>query len=162
LARSSRRNTVPIGFTGWHADFPDPSTFFEPTLSSTAIQDEESQNAAFFSNAEFDEILNRARRSTDRAERMRLYRRAEAIVVEEAPWATAYSYRYLELWQPYVHGYHPHPVLSQNVRDMWFDLDQRKQARSAAPCWGGLPGLEHRCGEHGARTTLALALGRPP
>ena len=161
LAKSSRRNTVQIGFTGWHADFPDPSTFFEPTLSSSAIQEEESQNAAFYSNPKLDRILTEARRSSDRARRMQLYREAEAIVADDAPWATAYSYRYFELWQPYVHGYRPHPVLSQYVRNMWFDREQQKTARGNAPCWNGVPGLDRRC-KHAPRTTLALALGRLP
>ncbi|MCA9596230.1 MAG: hypothetical protein KC776_23105, partial [Myxococcales bacterium] len=122
---------------------------------------EESQNAAFYSNPKLDRILTEARRSSDRARRMQLYREAEAIVADDAPWATAYSYRYFELWQPYVHGYRPHPVLSQYVRNMWFDREQQKTARGNAPCWNGVPGLDRRC-KHAPRTTLALALGRLP
>lgn len=132
LARTSRRKTVPFGFTGWHADFPDPSTFFEPILSTKSIQDEESQNTAFFSNKELDALLERARRSVDEKERLSLYRRAEEIVVEEAPWATAYSYSYFELWQPYVKGYRPHPVMTQYVRDAWFDVEQRRRVATGA------------------------------
>lgn len=147
LAKSSRRNTVAMGFSGWHADFPDPSTFFEPILSSGAIQDEESQNAAFFSNAELDDILVRARRSANRSERLALYRQAEAIVAREAPWATVYGYRYFELWQPYVHGYRPHPVLTQYIRDAWIDRDGRKLSGRA------------RGARRAPTTTLALALG---
>ncbi len=162
LAKTSRRKTVPLGYAGWHADFPDPSTFFEPILSTKAIQEEESQNAAFFSNKELDALLEKARRSTDEAERLRLYRRAEEIVTEEAPWLIAYEYRYYELWQPYLHGYHPHPVLSQYLRNMWLDRDQKRVAQN--DCWGGLPALERMCGKRkrGPRTTLALALGRRP
>ncbi|MEZ4224991.1 MAG: ABC transporter substrate-binding protein [Polyangiaceae bacterium] len=153
LAKSSRRNSTQMGFVGWHADFPDASTFFEPILSTKAIQDEESQNAAFFSNAELDSVLEKARRSPRDAERLRLYARAEAIVAEEAPWATAYAYRYFELWQPYVHGYRPHPVLTQYVRDMWFDRDARKLARGGG-CRGIVAALSRHCRSR-ARTTLA-------
>jgi len=163
LARTSRRKTVQMGFTGWHADFPDASTFFEPIFASKAIQDEESQNAAFFSNKELDVLLERARRATDDRERLRLYRRAEHIIAEEAPWVTAYSYSYFELWQPYVHGYRPHPVLNQYVRNMFFDVEQ-KQKLAGGRCWRGLPGLDSRCAprRREARTTLALALGSRP
>jgi len=152
LAKTSRRKTVEFGFVGWHADFPDPSTFFEPILSTKSIQDEESQNSAFFSNEEFDELLDRARRSTDHVERLRLYRRAEEIVAEEAPWATAYSYSYFELTQPYVKGYRPHPVLSQYVRNTWFDLEQSKRVTLG----------ERLMPKRRARTTLALARGVLP
>ncbi|MCC6216666.1 MAG: ABC transporter substrate-binding protein [Polyangiaceae bacterium] len=150
LARTGRRRTVPMGSVGWNADYPEPSTFFEPILTSRAIQDEESQNASFFSNAELDALLARARVTTDEAERGRLYRRAEEIVRDEAPWAVAYSYRYFELWQPYLHGYRPHPVLQQDVRFAWLD-------RGARPARAGLFPWRRRSG----RTTLALATVLP-
>ncbi len=164
LAKSSRRKTVPMGFAGWHADFPDPSTFFEPILSSGAIQAEESQNTSFFSNAELDRVLVAARRSTNRDERLRLYRRAQAIVTEEAPWAISYGYRYFELWQPYVHGYRPHPVLTQYVRNVWLDQDRKSKVASNVPCWNGIVGLGRRCSPQkpAATTTLALVFGRHP
>jgi hypothetical protein len=52
-------------------------------------------------------------------------------------------YRYFELWQPYVHGYRPHPVLTQNVGGLWLDLEgKRRSANRRAR----------------TRSTLALAL----
>ena len=157
LAKTSRRKTAPMGFAGWHADFPDASTFFEPILASKSIQDEESQNAAFFSNKELDDVLDRARRSTNDGERKSLYRKAEDIVVQEAPWATAYTYSYYELWQPYVHGYRPHPVLSQYMRNAWLDGSAKKLAD--AGCSRSLRLLDRfTCPERRApKTTLALA-----
>jgi ABC-type transport system substrate-binding protein len=158
LAKTEREKTVPMGFVGWNADFPDPSDFFDPILSSSAIQPEDSQNAAFFSNKELDRLLVKAHRSTDHAARLAMYRRAEQIVADQAPWVVAYSYRYFELWQPYVHGYTPHPVMSQYVRNMWFDVAEKKRALADyGPCW--LPGAHQGCApaRGGARTTLALA-----
>jgi ABC-type transport system substrate-binding protein len=160
LAKSGRRKTVQMGFVGWTADFPDPSTFFEPTLASSAIQEEESQNFAFFRNHELDSVLQRARRSNDEGARRSLYRRAEEIVAEEAPWATAYASRFFELWQPYVHGYRPHSVRSQNVGRMWLDVAGRKVAR-VRRCGSVLAISDPRCRSAGARTTLA-AVGLAP
>lgn len=160
LARSGRRKTVPMGFSGWHADFPDPSTFFEPILATKAIQDEESQNAAFFSDKDFDDVLERARRSTNDEERKSLYRKAEEIVAREAPWATTYTYSYFELWHPYVRGYRPHPVLSQYMRNTWLDAGAKKLASRG--CSPGLSVLARiTCREQRSpKTTLALAGGR--
>ncbi len=146
LARAARENTVRMGWTGWSADYPDPSDFFEPILSTASIQPEDSQNSAFFSNKELDDLLVEARHSTDQKARLAMYRRAEEIVVEQAPWAIAYSVRFFELWHPYVHGYRPRPMLSQYVRGMWFDRAERKLARRA---------------RH-APTTLAFVAGRYP
>ena len=115
------RGKVPMGWKGWQADYPDPSTFFETTLTSGAITDRGSQNTSFFSNAELDELIKRARSERDRPARMALFARAEALVRDEAPWIPLYITRKLELWQPYVRGYRPNPVLELRVRDVWLD-----------------------------------------
>lgn len=130
LAQVSRRRTSAMGWTGWGADFPDPSNFFEPTLSSRALQDEGSQNVAFFSNAELDRLLEEAHRERDRARRMGLYERAEEIVHEQAPWVPTTNSRTPELWHPYVRGYAVHPVLPPRLWEVWLD-------RAAATAAGG-------------------------
>jgi ABC-type dipeptide/oligopeptide/nickel transport system permease subunit/ABC-type transport system substrate-binding protein len=129
LAEISRRRTTTMGTTGWNADFPDASNFFEPTLSSRAIQDEGSQNYAFFSNAELDKVLAEARAEQDRDRRFALYAKAEAIVRDEAPWVPSYGVRTFELWQPYMQGYAPHPIIAQRFSDTWLDPAARAHAR---------------------------------
>lgn len=119
LAEVTRRRTVTMGWTGWHADFPDPANFFVPILTTSAIQEEGSQNHAFFSNPELDRVVAQAQVEQDVAERMRLYQRAEQIVHEQAPWIPVYMARSFELWHPYVMGYEPHPVVPQRFTETW-------------------------------------------
>ncbi len=119
LANIARRKTVPMGLFGWYADFPDAANFFEPTLSSSAIADEGSQNYAFFSNADFDRLLLTAHREPNLEKRFALYEQAEIIVRDQAPWVPAYTVRSFEIWQPYVRGYVPHPILPQRFHDVW-------------------------------------------
>jgi len=158
LAKAGRKHTVQMGVVGWNADYPDASDFFEPILSTSAIQPENSQNAAFFSNKELDALLVKARDSQDQAARLGMYRHAEQIVADQAPWATTHSYRYFELWQPYVHGYRPNPILQQDVRNMWFDTAERKRAL-ADNCLGPIRALSRLCRRGRAGSTIALALG---
>ncbi len=160
LAKTGRAHTVQMGYVGWNADYPDASDFFEPILSTTAIQPEDSQNSAFFSNKELDQLLVKARDSRDKQARLGMYRRAEQIVADQAPWATAYSYRYFELWQPYVHGYRPHPILQQYVREMWLDTAEKKHAL-ADNCLSPIPALDRLCRRGRRRSTIALAMGSP-
>jgi ABC-type transport system substrate-binding protein len=160
LARATRRRTVPMAFIGWSADFADPATFLEPNFSSAAIQDEESMNMPFFSNSRLDALLVEARRSTDPVHRATVYRQAEDIVLEEAPWAVTYAFRYFELWQPYLHGYRPHPILVQDVRNAYFDLEQRRAlADDRGICRGPFAAFDRRCRPARAGTRSALALG---
>ncbi|HZO13212.1 MAG TPA: ABC transporter substrate-binding protein [Polyangiaceae bacterium] len=119
LSLVSTRGAAPMGWRGWQADYPDPSTFFEPILTTSAIADSGSQNVSFFSNRELDDVVTRARSETDGARRMALYQRAEEIVRDEAPWVPAWVNRTMHVWQPGVRGYRAHPVEPLRLRDVW-------------------------------------------
>ncbi len=125
LAEVSRRGAAPMGWVGWGADFPDPSNFFEPTLSSQAIRDEGSQNYAFFRDAAFDRELAAGRAEQDQGRRFAHYARAEAIVRDLAPWVPTYTSRVFELWHPYVRGYARSAVVSPRFNDVWIDREAR-------------------------------------
>ena len=73
------------------------------------------------------------------------------IIAEEAPWAFGYTANKLEVWQPYVHGYRPNPVLSQHVRFAWIDGGGRPTRSALNLLERALP-LANR-----PRTTLAIA-----
>lgn len=145
LAETARRKTVKMGSDGWAMDYPDPSDFFEPILSTKAISDEDSQNRAFFSDKAFDDLLDAARKEPDQEKRLAIYRRAEQRVIDEVPWVISYYKRWFELFHGYVHGYAPHPALTQRVRFVWLDGEKRREAaarrsgKRALPAWlGGL------------------------
>jgi peptide/nickel transport system substrate-binding protein len=114
-------DAVAMGWRGWTADYPDPSTFFTPILTTSAIGAEGSQNVSFFSNPELDGLMVAARAADDVAERMALFERAEEIVRDEAPLVPVYVTRTLQVLQPRVRGYRPHPVLPLFLRDVWLD-----------------------------------------
>ncbi|WP_437803276.1 ABC transporter substrate-binding protein [Sorangium sp. So ce693] len=137
LAEASRRRAVPMGWVGWQADFPDPASVFEPTLSTRAIRDEGSQNYAFFSDEELDRTLDAAHAEQDRARRLALYDRAERIVRDRAPWVPTYTARQLELWHPYVRGHEGAAALTSRLHEVWLDPSARPSAgggpRAAAP-----------------------------
>ncbi|MGK3993982.1 ABC transporter substrate-binding protein [Sorangium sp. So ce1024] len=135
LAEASRRRTVPMGWVGWQADFPDPASFFEPTLSSRAIRDEGSQNFAFFNDEELDRTLDAAHTEQDGARRLALYAHAERIVRDRAPWVPTHTVSMLEVWQPYLRGYEGSAVIPSRFHDVWLDPAARAAggARAGAP-----------------------------
>jgi oligopeptide transport system substrate-binding protein len=65
----------PIFLSGWLADYPDPDDFLRasPHRSHTRLQDET-----------YTGLVRQARRVTDQATRMKLYRQADKILVEHA------------------------------------------------------------------------------
>ncbi len=142
LAKISKRRSAAMGWAGWKADFPDASNFYEPTLSSRAIDDEHSQNYAFFKNDEFDQLLTDASRELDATKRARLFERAEEIIREEVPWVPTHAPQLFEIWQPYVRGYKPHPIVPQRFRNVWLDkqlLAQSEQRSTLGQAFMWLP-----------------------
>ena len=65
----------------------DPDTLPYLALRTGAWPDKKGFNSGYYSNPEVDKLLEAARKSTDQAERARLYKKMQVIVQEDAPWA---------------------------------------------------------------------------
>ncbi len=131
LMMTKRRGAVAIAPASWSQDFPDASDFFESLFATSAINDEDSNNGAFYSNPKLDELLVRGRKELDPGVRKSIYDEADAIVCDEAPWAMEYQYRFYGVHQPYVRELRWSAVWSNYVRDVWIDKPA-KHARRAA------------------------------
>jgi peptide/nickel transport system substrate-binding protein len=136
LAIARRRGRTGMSPQGWKEDFPDPSNFFEPLFGSKSVNDEDSSNTAFYKNPALDDLLQRARRELDAGRRKALYREANRIVCDDAPWAFTFSIRYFTATQPYVRGYMPHAVWTFDVRETWLDRAGAVALRKLNPATG--------------------------
>ncbi len=76
---------APMGLFGWTGDNGDPDNFLDVLLGCTAARVGGS-NVAKWCDAEFDRLVTQAKVISDRAERERLYRSAQVIFKEQAPW----------------------------------------------------------------------------
>ena len=82
---------------GWTGDNGDPDNFLSVLLSCAAAEPG-GANRAFWCNREFSDLIDKARQSTDQAERTRLYEQAQVIFKKDAPWATlAHSTQYVPM-----------------------------------------------------------------
>ncbi len=106
----------------WVGDYPDPLSLLDPLFHSRNINEESSTNFSFFKNAELDGLLDAGRGEVDREKRAALYRRAERILYDEAPWIWGYHQLVTEVVQPYVRDYRPHPVWIRDYTSAWLDL----------------------------------------
>jgi peptide/nickel transport system substrate-binding protein len=64
----------------------DPDTLPYLALRTEAWPDKGGFNSGYYSNPKVDELLEKARTSTDQAERARLYKEMQVIVHDDAPW----------------------------------------------------------------------------
>lgn len=73
----------------WGADYPTPSNFLQPLLSTSAIgaadanSPAEGDNKGRYSNKAFDDLLDKAARTKDEAERNNVYKEAEKLAIGE-------------------------------------------------------------------------------
>jgi oligopeptide transport system substrate-binding protein len=70
------RKVPPIIFSPWPADYPDPHNFLRDVLQVVPVH---------WGNSAYWALVEEATRTLDQGERMKLYARAEKILVEEAP-----------------------------------------------------------------------------
>ncbi|MBI4509965.1 MAG: ABC transporter substrate-binding protein [Deltaproteobacteria bacterium] len=118
---ASGRGEIDFGFTGWVMDFPDPRNFLESRFHSRGIAEENSMNDARYSNPVLDALLDRARTEPDQEKRLDLYRRADQLVYDEYVYAWHYHELWVEVRQPHVMNYAPHPVFLRDFRRTWLD-----------------------------------------
>ncbi len=117
-----REGGLPFSYQGWIGDFPDPIAFLDAKFHSSRISDEGSLNDSFYANPELDRLLDAARAELDPEARAAMYRRAERILYDDAPWIWNYHQMMIEVHQPYVRGYRLHPIWLRDLTTAWLDL----------------------------------------
>ncbi|MGA2279351.1 MAG: ABC transporter substrate-binding protein [Verrucomicrobiota bacterium] len=120
-AKVTTRHQVPCGIWGWFQDYPDPSDFLDVLLNGERITENECNNTAFYNNPEVNRCLDAAAKHLDPGERTRLFRQAENLIMQDAPWAPLIHEQIPVLYHPRVHGTGPHPVWLWRYERMWLD-----------------------------------------
>lgn len=90
--------------SGWVADYQDPMSFL--ALFTTGNPD----NQTGWSDPTYDQLVEAARHETDLLARQDLLRRAEEILLREAPVIPIYHYSTIRLVDPRVKGWVSHPL----------------------------------------------------
>lgn len=92
---------------GWTGDNGDPDNFLAVLLGCDGVT---RSNRAQWCNEEFDDLIQKAKVLPTQEERSALYREAQEIFKDQAPWATiAHSVVYMTM-RPEVEGYVVHPL----------------------------------------------------
>jgi ABC-type transport system substrate-binding protein len=116
------RHQLKFAFTAWFMDLPEPWNFMETKFHSRFIAPVNSSNDTSYRNPQLDALLDAARAEPDRDRRLAMYRQAEQILFDDAPWIWHYHSMITEVVQPYVKGYIYHPVYMRNYRETWLDV----------------------------------------
>ena len=98
----------------WMAGTEDPDMVMYPLLHSSQWTPN-GPNRALYKNTRFDELLTQARLVTDQAERAKLYREAQKILVEDAPWIFVDHEVQISASSKRVQGFKLHPSFDLRV-----------------------------------------------
>jgi ABC-type oligopeptide transport system substrate-binding subunit/class 3 adenylate cyclase len=103
-----RRERPPVYLLGWESDYSDPNSF----MRAWPIEKIGWQNRAY------DELVEEAARVTDQGQRMRLYQKADEILIEEAAiMPLTYEQEYL-LVKPWVTKFPLSPIKGWFWKDL--------------------------------------------
>ncbi|MDZ4093538.1 MAG: ABC transporter substrate-binding protein [Paracoccaceae bacterium] len=107
LERSKAEDRDGAVLLGWTGDNGDPDNFLAVLLGCDAVG---GSNRAQWCNADFDALVQKAKTTTDIAERTALYEQAQVVFKDQAPWATiAHSVVFMPML-PSVKGYKMSPL----------------------------------------------------
>lgn len=109
--QDQRRGRFQMFEAGWIADYVDPEDFLDILFHSQSLD-----NSTKYNNPQVDQLLESARTEKDANKRMDLYRRAEEIVVNEAPWIPLFHGKSNVLIKPYVKGWVVAPLVIPHLR----------------------------------------------
>lgn len=99
----------------WIGDYLDPLTFLD------IFRSDGGNNYTGWANPEYDAALFAAARTTDPAARHALFQKAEAMLVEAAPFLPIYYYTHVFLKQPSVQGWHPTLLDHHPYKHVWLE-----------------------------------------
>ncbi len=105
---------------GWTGDNGDPDNFLDVLLTSHAAKIPVSNRAAW-KNKEFDELVAKAKVTTDIAERTRLYEQAQEVFAREVPWVVIANSVVVEAVRKNVMGFKLDPMGKRRFNKVWFE-----------------------------------------
>lgn len=85
LKRSKEKDRDGAVILGWTGDNGDPDNFLDTLLGCDAVG---GNNRAQWCNKKFDDLMTKAKETSDQTERAKLYQQAQVIFKEQAPWLT--------------------------------------------------------------------------
>lgn len=112
-----QKGDAPAFMMGWIGDNGDPDNFLYTLLHKDAIG---SNNNARFDNKENNKLLKKAQTEPDKDKRIKLYKKAQEVIHDEAPWIPLVYYKEPIAGKANITDYKPNPTGSEQMDDIYF------------------------------------------
>jgi oligopeptide transport system substrate-binding protein len=100
---------------GWIGDYVDPNSFLDMWLTGGG------NNNTGWSNMEYDRLIAEAGRTHDPKQRLEVFRKAEAILLDELPIIPIYFYTRIGARRPEVKGWYPTILDNHPYKFVWLE-----------------------------------------
>jgi len=111
LSYIAQPNKAPILTSGWWEDYPDPYDFIALQLTCAAAVPG-GVNYTFYCNPRMDALVNQAEKTTNTQARLALYKRANAIVQDDAVKIALFNWVWWDVHSPRLKGFTIDPTYS--------------------------------------------------
>jgi len=98
---------------GWSGDNGDPDNFLYPLFASPSMP---VGDTSHYKSAEADKLMLQGRQTADHAKRIEIYKKAQAVILEDAPWIFVNSVLQTRVARKEVKGFQLNPT------QMFFDM----------------------------------------
>ena len=125
------KGTAQIFSWGWNADYPDPENFFFLLYGPNGKVESQGENAANFSNAEFDALFVRMKDLPNGAERQQVIDRMVDVLRQESPWLFGFFPKAFSLHHDWYRNAKPHLMANNTLKYKRIDGERRAAAQKA-------------------------------
>lgn len=109
----------PMAILGWIGDNGDPDNFLYVLLDADNAKPGTATNISFYGNSRVHDLLIKAQQTAGQAERARLYRQAQEIIFQDAPWVPLVYGARVAAYRKQVQNYFPHPLEIRWLHRVW-------------------------------------------
>ncbi len=130
-----RRGDTQMFYYGWNADYPDPENFLFLLDGAQGKVAHGGENAANYSNAEYDLLFEKMKNMDNVPERLAIIDRMLAIIRSDAPWLWGYHPKNYVLQHSWLYNVKPNVMANNKLKYWRVDPKQRTkyQARWNQP-----------------------------
>ena len=118
LSRGNHGSGSQLFRVAWIADYPAMDAFLYPLFQSDQSR---TGSYTFYSNKGVDDLLQKARATTDAQQRQNLYAQAEKLILTDMPAIPLYSYRYFRAIGERLHGFQVDPMGLTEMCALWLE-----------------------------------------
>ncbi|VEG89874.1 extracellular solute-binding protein [Legionella spiritensis] len=124
-----RTGNAQIFSWGWNADYPDPENFLFMLYSANGKVKYGGENAANYSNPEYDQLFDLMKNRGNDEQRQQLIDRMMTIVRHDAPWAWGINPETLVLSQQWISAVKPSAFATNSLKFLSVNVTERNRYR---------------------------------